>query len=243
MTRSALGAVGVCLGVALFVGSTAALPSTASALEVPPPVVDDLGRAAEHFHPPRLDLPHVEVPAKVVTFGATDATVIADLEAAQAGEDAAVSEESENLSSDGDEQDAIKKCAGEGLLAILEEGGKGLTYEEAAEKGLAPCFDKLVPGGEQLRALVEYFRKQEAEQSSKAYTDAGENPVVLGNWLRTTASSVHPSEQPPEEPSTTTTPGPKTSGGLSSGAIAAIVAAVAVALFVGYRATQRKDRP
>lgn len=242
MRGSALRALGLCLAVALYVGAIATLPSTASALDVPTPVIEDLGKAADHFHPPSLHLPHVEVPAKVVTFGATDATVIGALEADQASEDTAVSEEAERLSSDADEQDKVKECAEKGLLAILEEGGKGLTYEEAAEKGLAPCFDEFIPEGEQVRAVVEYFKKQEAEQSSKAYTDAGETPVVLGNWLRTTAASVHPAE-PPQEESTTTTTTSVGEGGLSSGAIVAIVALVVIVLFFGYRASQRRGRP
>jgi hypothetical protein len=240
MRRSELWALGLCLGVALYVGVIAALPNTASALDLPTPVIEDLGKSAEDFHPPPLHLPHVEVPTSVVAFGTTDAGVVTALEVDETTEDTAVSKEAEDLSTDPEEQDKVKECAEKGLLAILEEGGNDLTYEEAAEKGLAPCFDEFVPEGEQVEAVVEYFKKQEAEQSGKAYADAGENPVVLGNWLRTTAPTVHPVAAPESQPE----PQPADNkGGLSSGAIAAIVFVVAVALFFAYRATQRRGRP
>jgi hypothetical protein len=182
------------------------------------------------------------VPTNVAKFGAADASIAGALELDQSAEVDTVGAEAEGVSADEAQQDKIRECAEKGLIAILEEGGKGLTYEEAAEKGLTPCFDEFVPDGEQVRALVDYFKKQEAEQSSKAYTDSGEDPVVLGNWLRSTASSVRPAEP---VPATTTTPTQPASngGGLSSGAIAAIVAVVAAVLFFGYRASQRKNRP
>jgi hypothetical protein len=245
MRSPALRALGLCLGVMLYLGAIAALPGTASALEVPTSVIDDLGKAAEDFHPPQLYFPRVDEPPKVAEFGAADATTIEALEADQASENAVVSKKAEEFSSDGEERDRVEECAEKGLLAILEEGGKGLTYEEAAEKGLAPCFDELVPEGEQVRTVLEYFRKQEAEQSSEAYADAGNNPTVLGNWLRSTAASVHPAaepsqEQPSEPPGATTSSGGE--HGVSAGVIAVIIVVVGGVLFLVYRGSQRKGR-
>lgn len=255
MRRTALRALGLCLGVVVYLGVIGALPSKVSALELPSSVLKDLGDASEHFHPPPLRLPHVDVPPSVVSkFGATDAATIAALEADETGEGAIVSAEAKTLSTDEGEREGVRQCAEKGLLAILEEileKGERLTFAEAAEKGLTPCFDEFVPQGEQARAVIEYFAKQEAEETGIAYTHAGNNPIVLGNWLRSTAASVHPTSEPePQPPAPSGTEPSQTSsdteGGLSSGAIAAIVVivvVVAAALFFGYRAMQRRGRP
>lgn len=237
MRGSLRRAVGLCIGIVLFVGVIGVLPSAASAFELSPKVVDDLLRAADDFHPRPLELPQVELPANVAKFGAADAATAELLEEDQVAEDTTVDEEAEDVSPDEGDQARIKECAEKGLIAIIEEGGKGLTYEEAAEKGLAHCFDEFVPEGEEVRALVDYFKKQEAEQSSKAYSDSHGEPVVLGNWLKSTAATFHPVATPAPPPIP-----PDSKSGVSPGLIVLIIGLAAL-LFFGYRATQRKDRP
>lgn len=223
--------MGILLGVVFYAGFSGTFAVSASAINGE--VIEDLGRAAEELHPPPLDLPHVEIPSSTQKdFGASDQAVITDLNGDKASGAATVGKAAADVGEDTGEQDKVKKCVAAGFRAIISEvleAAEPPSVVEAVEDALTPCFDAFVPEGERVRELADYIAKATAEKVDEAYEDANEDPVVLGDWILSTAATVEQTapEPTPEPTPTPTPPEPDGSGrGISPGVIVVIIVIV-----------------